>query len=83
MGSDLGRRVVSRDLLAQLEDGESDGHYEGEERELKSVPGFKTQDTESQRDEGDGLEKDEHQDGDENFLQLGFTSCNKVFGYCV
>lgn len=73
MGGDLRRCVISGDFFAQLEDGESDGHNEREERELESVPGFQTQDTESQRDEGDGLEEDEDQDGDEDFLQLGFT----------
>lgn len=73
MSGDLRGCVISSDFLAQLEDGESDGHNEGEERELKSVPGFQTQDTESQRDEGDGLEEDEDQDGNEDLLQLGFT----------
>lgn len=74
MGSNLWSRVISGDLLAQLEDGKSNGHYEGEERKLKSVPGLQTQDTKSQRNQGDGLEEDEDQDRDENLLQFGFTS---------
>lgn len=50
---------------------------------MEGVPGLQTQDTESQRDEGDSLEKDEDQDGDKDFLQLGLTSCKKVYGGCV
>lgn len=60
-------------LLAQLEDGQSDGDNEREEGELKRVPGLQTEDTDGQGDQGHSLQQHEHQDRDDDLLKLGFT----------
>lgn len=67
-------------LLAQLEDGQASGGDEGEERELKGVPGLETQHAQSQRDQGHGLQEDEHHDGDKDLLQLGLAGLNGTAG---
>lgn len=69
------RRRVAGDLLEQLEHGQADGDEEGEEAELESVPGLESQDAESQRDQSHGLEQHEHQDGDQDLLQLVLAAC--------
>lgn len=66
-------KLQSTNLLAELEDGQSDGYDEREEGQLQRVPGLQTEDAEGQRDEGHGLEEDEHQDGDDDLLELGFA----------
>lgn len=63
----------STHLLAELEDGQRDGDHEGEEGQLQSVPGLQTEDTDGERDEGHGLEEDEHQDGDDDLLELSLA----------
>lgn len=72
-----GRRVTG-DLLEQLEHRQTDGDEEGEEAELESVPGLESQDAESQRDQSHGLEQNEHQDGDQDLLQLVLAACGHV-----
>lgn len=71
----LGRRSVGGDLLAQLEDGESHGDDEREEAELESVPGLKPEHTDGQGHQSHGLQEDEHQDGDDDLLQLSLAGC--------
>lgn len=61
-------------LLAQLEDGQSNGDNEWEEGQLQRVPGFQTQNTNSQRDKSHGFQENEHQDWHDDFLELSFTS---------
>lgn len=60
-------------LLAQLEDGQSNGDDEREEGQLEGVPGLQSQDTESHWDQSHGLQKDEHHDWDDDLLQLGLA----------
>lgn len=69
---------VTGDLLEQLEHRQTDGDEEGEEAELESVPGLESQDAESQRDQSHGLEQHEHQDGDQDLLQLVLAACGHV-----
>lgn len=57
-----------------MEDGQSYGDHEGEERQLESVPGLQTEDTDSQRDESHCLEENEDQDGDNDLLELSLAS---------
>lgn len=73
MSGDRSGVAVSGDLLAQLEDSQTDGDDEGEEGQLKGVPGLESQDTNGQRDEGYGLEQDEDQNGDDDLLELGLA----------
>jgi hypothetical protein len=70
----LGRRSVGGDLLAQLEDGESHGDDEREEAELERVPGLEAEHADGQGHQGHGLQQDEHQDGDDDLLQLALAS---------
>lgn len=65
---------ISTHLLAELEDGQSDGHHEREERQLEGVPGLQSKDTDSQGDEGHGLEQHEYEDRDDDLLELSLTS---------
>lgn len=62
-------------LLDQLEDGQSDGYDEREERQLQGVPGFQAQHTDGERDQGQSLEHDEHHDGHEDLLELVPFAC--------
>ena len=64
---------ASTHLFAKLEDGQSDGNHEGEEGQLQRVPGLQTEDTDGQGDKGHSLEEHEHQDGDDDLLELGLT----------
>lgn len=67
-----GRSVtVSGDFLAELENGHTNGHNKAEERELQSVPGFQTKYSDGQRNQSHRLQKDEHQNRNDDFLQLG------------
>lgn len=75
MSGDLRMSVVGGDLLAQLEDGQTDGDDEGEEGQLEGVPGLQSQDTEGEWHQGHRFKEHEHQDGDEDLLQFGFTCC--------
>ena len=52
--------TVRCDFLTELEDSHPDGDDETEERKLKSVPSFETEDTDGQGDESHGLEQDKH-----------------------
>lgn len=70
-----GRGSVGGDLLAQLEDGESHGDDEREEAELKGVPGLESKHADGQGHQGHGLQQHEHQDGDDDLLQLALASC--------
>lgn len=63
----------STHLLAKLEDGQGDGNHEGEEGQLQRVPGLQTKDTNGQGDEGHSLEEHEHQDGDNDLLELSLA----------
>lgn len=65
--------ILQTHLLAQLEDGQTGGGDEREERQLECVPGLQSQHAESQRDEGHGLQQDKDHDGDEDLLQLGLA----------
>lgn len=60
-------------LLAQLEDGQTDGDDEREEGQLQGVPGLQTKDSDSHWDQSHSLQKDEHHDGDDDLLQLRFA----------
>jgi len=71
---DGGDMAIGGDLLAQLEDGHADRHDEAEERELQRVPGFQTEYADRQRDQRHRLQQHEHEDGNDDFLQLGFAS---------
>lgn len=55
-----------------MEDGETDGDDEREERQLQRVEGFDAQDAEAEGHEGDGLQQNESQNWDCDFLQFGF-----------
>lgn len=57
-------------LLAQLEDGEGESSDEGEERQLQSIPGFKSEHSQSERDQSHGFQENEDEEGNEKFLQL-------------
>lgn len=74
---DLSRRCsgVGGDLLTQLEDGQSDGDDEREETQLQCVPGFQSEHTDCQWDEGHSLQQDEHDNWNEQLLELVLTSC--------
>lgn len=61
----------------QLEDGQTDGDDEREERQLQGVPGLQAQHTDGERDQGEGLEHDEHHDGHEDLLELMAFACGK------
>lgn len=60
-------------LLAQLEDGEGDRDDEREERQLERVPGLQSKDSQGEGHQGNDLQQDEHQDGDDDLLQLGLA----------
>lgn len=70
---DFKKSEVRAYLLAQLEDGQTDGHDEREERQLQRVPGLQSEDSERHRDQGHGLQQDEHHDRDDDLLQLGLA----------
>uniref|UniRef100_A0A182MLH8 Uncharacterized protein n=1 Tax=Anopheles culicifacies TaxID=139723 RepID=A0A182MLH8_9DIPT len=65
-------------MKVMLEDSESDRHNEREERQLERVPRLQTKHTECHRDEGHGLQQDEHHDRDDDLLQLGFACLNSA-----
>lgn len=44
------------DLFAELEDRHADGDDEAEERELKSVPRFESENSDGERDKSHGLQ---------------------------
>lgn len=69
-----GRRDLGR-LLHQLEDGQPDGYDEREERQLQGVPGLQAQHADGQRDQGQGLQHDEHHDRHEDLLELVAFAC--------
>lgn len=71
--SDRRNVAISGDLLAQLEDGHADRHDEAEERQLQRVPGFQAEHADRQRYQRHRFQQDEHEDGNDDFLQLGFT----------
>jgi hypothetical protein len=64
-------------LLAQLENGERESGDEGEERELKCIPSLKSENSERKWDQSHGFQENEDEEGDEEFLQLRFTSCKR------
>jgi hypothetical protein len=74
----LGRRSVGGDLLAQLEDGQSHGDDEREEAELERVPGLEPEHADGQGHQGHGLQQHEHQDGDDDLLQLALASYGQI-----
>lgn len=71
---DVRVRAVRRQLLADLEYGQTGGDDEGEESQLETVPRLQAQHADGERYEDDGLEQDEDQDGDEDLLQLGLLA---------
>lgn len=68
--------AIGSDLLAKLEDGQADGDDEAEERQLQGVPSLETEDSDGQRNEGHGLEEDEHEDRYDDLLELGLAGLN-------
>jgi len=70
-----------RSLLYQLEDGQSDGDDEREERQLQGVPRLQTQHTDGEWDECECLEHDEHHDGHKDFLKLVSFACGNETGH--
>lgn len=65
--------IVYRCLFAQLKDCQSNGDNKGEERQLEGVESLQTEDAECQWNEGDGLQQNEHHNGDDDFLQFRFA----------
>lgn len=65
---------IGGNFFAELKDGHANGHNEAEERELQGVPGLQTEHTDGQRNQSHRLQQDEHEDRDDDFLQLGSTS---------
>lgn len=63
--------AVSCNLLAQLEDGQSNRDDEAEEGQLKGVPCLETEHTNGQWDQSHRLQQDKDHDGDDDFLQFG------------
>jgi len=71
---DGGDVAIGGDLLAQLENGHTDRHDEAEERKLQRVPGLQAEHADGQRDQRHRLQQYEYEDGNDDFLQLGFAS---------
>lgn len=67
---DLRGGSIGSDLLAQLENGQTDGDDEGEKAELKGIPCLETEYTDSQRNQGHCLQQNEHHQRDQDLLQL-------------
>lgn len=65
--------TVGGDLLAQLEDGQTDGHDEAEEGQLQGVPRLKAKHSNGQWDQRHGLEQNKHEDRDDHLLELGLA----------
>jgi len=67
-----GRRMrISGDLFAELENGHTDGHDKAEEGELQGIPGLQAKYTDGQGDQSYRLQEDEHENRDDDLLQLG------------
>lgn len=45
---------------------------------MKGVPGFETEDSKGKRYQSHSLQKDEHQDGDDDLLQFGFARFDSI-----
>jgi len=61
-----------------LEDGQTDGYDEREERQLQRVPCLQAQHADGERDQCERLEHDEHHDGHEDLLELMAFAWNEM-----
>lgn len=62
-------------LLAEVEDCQGQRCDETEEAELEGVPCLEAEDSQSQWDQGHGLEEDEDNDGDQELTELLLLAC--------
>lgn len=65
---------IGGNLLAELENGHTDGHDKAEERELQSIPGLQAKYTDGQGNQSHRLQENEHENRDDDLLQLGPAS---------